>query len=147
MLRSSVGWAAFALAVLFVFDVLEAQPTERDPTVTQSVIPATIPTGEIPLVKGEVPQAILDAILKQIAGSASVGRDQVMIERAESVVWNDGSLGCPEPGMAYTQALVKGYWVVAEAAGKKYDFRVGSGGTFRLCPPGQGQPPSQSAAN
>ena len=49
--------------------------------------------------------------------------------------------------MMYTQALVKGYWVVIDAAGQKYDFRVGSGGNFRLCPPGQGKPPSQSAAN
>jgi hypothetical protein len=67
--------------------------------------------------------------------------------RAESVVWSDGSLGCPEPGMEYTQALVNGYWVIVEAAGKKYDFRVGGGGSFRLCPPGQGQPPSQPPAN
>jgi len=98
-------------------------------------------------VKGEVPQAILEAILKEVAALAQVGPDQVAIAHAESVVWSDGSLGCSEPGMAYTQALVKGYWVIVEAAGKKYDFRVGSGGTFRLCPPGQGKPPSPPAAN
>jgi hypothetical protein len=103
--------------------------------------------GEANGVKGEVPQGILEAILKEIAGSAGVGRDQIAIERAQSVVWSDGSLGCPEPGMAYTRALVNGYWVIVEAAGKKYDFRVSSGGNFRLCPPGQGKPPSQSAAN
>ena len=47
-------------------------------------------------VKGEVPQAIL----KEVAALERAGPDQVAIERAESVVWNDGSLGCPEPGMA-----------------------------------------------
>jgi hypothetical protein len=141
MLRFSVGWAAFAFAALFL-EPLEALPTEREPSVTAT----PIPTGETSLVKGEVPQAILEAILKEVTGLAGVGRDQVVIERAESVVWSDGSLGCPEPGMAYTQALVNGYWIVVEAAGKKYDFRVGSGGSFRLCPPGQGHPPSQSAA-
>jgi hypothetical protein len=65
--------------------------------------------------------------------------------RAESAVWNDGALGCPEPGMMYTQALVNGYWVVIDAAGQNYDFRVDSGGNFRLCPPGQGRPPPQAA--
>jgi len=45
----------------------------------------------------------------------------------------------------YTQALVNGYWIVIEAAGKQYDFRVDRGGSFRLCPPGQGQPPSRPA--
>ena len=46
----------------------------------------------------------------------------------------------------YIQALLNGYWVVIEAAGQKYDFRVGSGGSFRLCPTGQGHPPSQAGA-
>jgi hypothetical protein len=34
-------------------------------------------------------------------------------------VWNDGSLGCPEPGMMYTQALVNGYWLIIEAGVKR----------------------------
>jgi hypothetical protein len=97
--------------------------------------------------KGEVPQAILESILKEAAAQAKVDRDQLVIARTQSVVWSDGSLGCPEPGMMYTQMLVNGYWIVVEAAGKQYDFRVGSGGSFRLCPPGQGQPPSEPAAN
>jgi hypothetical protein len=96
-------------------------------------------------VKGQVPQTILESILKEAAALAEVARDQLVIVHAESVVWNDGSLGCPEPGMMYTQALVNGYWVVIEAASRTYDFRVGSGGSFRLCPPGQGHPPSQES--
>jgi hypothetical protein len=73
-------------------------------------------TGETPLVKGQVPQTILESILKEAAALAKVARDKLVIVRAESVVWNDGSLGCPEPGMMYTQALVNGYWVVIDAA-------------------------------
>jgi hypothetical protein len=93
----------------------------------------------------QVPQTILESILKEAAALAKVARDQLVIVRAESVVWNDGSLGCPEPGMMYTQALVNGYWVVIEAAGRTYDFRVGRGGSFRLCPAGRGHPPSHDA--
>lgn len=33
--------------------------------------------------------------------------------------------------MGYAQALVNGYWVVIDAAGWTYDFRVGGGGSFR----------------
>jgi hypothetical protein len=101
------------------------------------------PRGETSPMKGQIPQGILDPILKEAAALAKVARDQLVIVHAESAVWNDGSLGCPEPGMMYTQALVNGYWVVIEAVGQKYDFRVDSGGNFRLCPPGQGHPPSQ----
>jgi hypothetical protein len=94
------------------------------PIVTPPAIAALTPAGGTPSVKGEVPQAILESILNEAAALAKVARDQLMIVRAESAVWNDGSLGCPEPGMMYTQALVNGYWIVIEAAGRQYDFRV-----------------------
>jgi hypothetical protein len=92
----------------------------------------------------EVPQGILTPILNEAALLAKVPREQLAIVRAEAVVWNDGSLGCPEPGMQYTQALVNGYWVVINAAGQTYDFRVGRDGSFRLCPAGRGRPPLKS---
>lgn len=94
-----------------------------------------------------VPQGILEPILKEAAALANVRREQLVVVSAEPVVWNDGSLGCPELGMMYTQALVNGYWVVIAAAGHTYDFRVGRGGTFQLCPQGRGRPPRQSDAS
>ena len=75
-------------------------------------VPSATPPMEIPTVQGKVPQGILDAIIKEAATLAKVQREKLVILRAQPVVWNDGSLGCPEPGMMYTQALVNGYWVV-----------------------------------
>ena len=117
------------------------------PIATPPAIAALTPTERTPSVKGRVPQGILESVLKEAAALADVAREQLVILRAESVIWNDGALGCPEAGMMYTQALVKGYWVVIDAAGQKYDFRVGRGGSFRLCPAGQGHLPSQAGAN
>jgi hypothetical protein len=136
---SVARWLALALLGNLA---LEAASAELD-----NLAPTATPIEESSLVKQDVLQRILDPILKEAAALAKVTRDELVIVRAESVVWNDGSLGCPEPGMMYTQAQVNGYWIVIEAAGQRYDFRVGSGGGFRLCPPGQGHPPSQSAAN
>jgi hypothetical protein len=110
-------------------------------------VPSATPPREIPTVQGKVPQGILDAILKEAATLAKVSREKLVIVRAESVVWSDGSLGCPEPGMMYTHALVNGYWVVINAGGKTYDFRVDAGGRFQLCPAGRGRPPRQSDAS
>ena len=141
---------ALALAAILAFAASGAEPDEPRQTetriVTLSMMASPSTTGETPSMKGQLPQGILDPILKEAARLANVDRDQLVIARAESVVWNDGSLGCPEPGMMYTQALLNGYWVVIEAAGQNYDFRVGSGGSFRLCPTGQGHPPSQAGA-
>jgi len=135
--RAALGLVAFLVLAARAAEQVEPVPPSASPTLTE----------ENPPVKGEVPEGILDPILKEAAALAKVAREQLVIVRAQPVVWNDGSLGCPEPGKMYTQALVNGYWVVIEAAGQKYDFRVDRSGRFQLCPPGQGQPPSQPAAN
>ena len=49
------------------------------------------------------------------------------------MLWNDGSLGCPEPGMAYIQVQIKGYWIVLSVNGETYDYRATSTGHFSLC--------------
>ena len=49
--------------------------------------------------------------------------------------WRDGSLGCPEPGMMYTMALVPGYRVVVEVGGETLEYHASGGGQFVLCPP------------
>jgi hypothetical protein len=123
-----------------------AHSETETPIVAQSAVASPQMTGETPPMKGQVPQGILDPILKEAAALARVSHEQLVVVRAESVAWNDGSLRCPEPGMMYTQALVNGYWVVIDASGQKYDFRVDNRGNFRLCPPGQGHPPSPAGA-
>ncbi len=81
----------------------------------------------------DLPASVLDPVIAEVARLAGVPIDQVVVVSGEAITFPDGSLGCPQPGMAYTQVLVDGYKVVAEAGGKTYDFR-GTGSTFRLCP-------------
>ena len=79
-----------------------------------------------------LPASVVDPVVAEVARLAGVPVDQVVVVSAEEVTFPDGSLGCPQPGMVYTQAMVDGYKIVAEAGGKTYDYR-GSGSTFRLC--------------
>ena len=111
---------------------------------TPSETPAPTSTPHMSRVAPQVPEAILNSILKEAAKLANVPPQELVIVRAEAVVWNDGSLGCPEPGMEYMQALINGYWVVIRAARQTYDFRLDRGGSFRLCPEGRGHPPLPS---
>jgi hypothetical protein len=80
----------------------------------------------------DIAPATLQPIVADAANRAGVTPDQVVVVSAESVTFPDGGLGCPEPGMAYTQMLVDGYKIVLEANGITYDYR-GSGTNFRLC--------------
>jgi hypothetical protein len=90
------------------------------------------PTHVIPVI-GEVPGDLLDEIMADLANKEGLGLQSIEVIRAEAVTWNDGSLGCPQPGMMYTQALVDGYWVILQAEGIDYDYRVSDTGYFILC--------------
>jgi hypothetical protein len=72
-------------------------------------------------------------LLADAAERSGVAQDAIVVVEAVSMTWNDGSLGCPEPGMAYTQALVDGYHVILDADGEELDYRVNLDGGFRLC--------------
>jgi hypothetical protein len=99
--------------------------------------PERVPPTESPLpVTGEVPPELLDAILEDLAGRTGASQEQMVLIRAEAVVWNDGSLGCPQPGMLYTQALVNGYWVELEVDGQTFDYHAARTGYFVLCESG-----------
>lgn len=58
--------------------------------------------------------------------------DGVEILAAESVTWSDASLGCPEPGMFYAQALTDGMRMHLLFQREKFDYRI-SGNHGRLC--------------
>ena len=90
-------------------------------------VPGGSPSGNIAL-----PTSVIEPVVADVAKLAGVPADQVTVISAEAVTFPDGSLGCPQPGMVYTQALVDGYKIIAEAGGKTYDYR-GTGSTFRLC--------------
>ena len=79
-----------------------------------------------------IPDAVWAAILADLERQTG-GRSDPEVVSAEAMTWNDGSLGCPEPGQAYTQALVDGYQVILVVDGERYDYRVGNGASVKLC--------------
>lgn len=92
-------------------------------------------TGAAPTGAGtdSLPPDITDPIVADAATRLGVDPSTVAIVDAHAETWPDGSLGCPEPGMGYTQALVDGYQVIVEANGTQLDYRGGAPGQFQLC--------------
>lgn len=99
---------------------------------------ATVPPSDEPAT-GEVPPAIMADLVADAAERTGEEPTAIEVVQAAAVTWNDGSLGCPEPGMFYTQALVDGYRVILRAGDEELDYRVGAEGGFRLCE-GSGRP-------
>lgn len=70
---------------------------------------------------------------QDLADRLGVAESAIEVTRAERVVWPDGSLGCPRPGMLYSQALVPGVFIQLKAAGHVYNYHGGRSGTCLLC--------------
>ena len=107
-------------------------------TPDRSQLPVTPPARDLvpttpPPVVGEVPPDLLAKIIADLEGRLGPGGPAIMVTQAEAVVWNDGSLGCPQPGVLYTQALVNGYRVVLQAGSDSYDYRAAEQGFFFVC--------------
>jgi hypothetical protein len=60
---------------------------------------------------------------------------------ANLVTWPDGSLGCPQPGKVYTQALVEGASIALATGGQTYEYHAGRDGAPFLCPTIEIPPP------
>jgi hypothetical protein len=67
--------------------------------------------------------------------------DMLQVDSAAAVTWRDGALGCPQPGFAYTQALVSGYRVRIRASGQPLDYHAGLRGPVVLCPADRAEEP------
>ncbi|MFQ6027056.1 MAG: hypothetical protein ACE5Q6_06150 [Dehalococcoidia bacterium] len=118
-----------------------ATPTIRPP---RQFLPERVPTTELRNGGFNIPQEILETLTVDLGRRTEGNPEDISVAEGRAVTWSDGSLGCPQPGRIYTQALVEGFQVILSLQGQKYDYRVGNGGTFLLCEsagiPGIGAP-------
>lgn len=116
-----------------------AAPVDTTTTAPLATSPMTIvadtqevtmpPSSDVdPSLQGLVDQATAD-----LAKRLSVDESTISTVSASSVTWPDGSLGCPQPGMNYTQVTVDGVLIELAVDGTTYSYHSGgSRGPF-LC--------------
>ncbi len=75
-----------------------------------------------------VQAAILDA-----KGRVGIVAADVVVAGYSPVTWNDGSLGCPQKGRSYTQALVEGELLLLRSDQRVMSYHSGGGGDFTYC--------------
>jgi hypothetical protein len=133
--RNACGIVALALAA--------CSPVTRDQTQARTDPERRPPTRLAPEASGsQAMQPMLEQIRADAAQRAGVALDEVKVLAVEAVIWSDGSLGCPEPGMMYTQALVPGYRIRVDASGTVLVYHAGPQHTFVHCPPDRAREPS-----
>jgi hypothetical protein len=87
-------------------------------------------------------QSMVQEVLADAAQRTGIDQSMLKVVSAEAVTWSDGSLGCPQPGMMYTQALVPGYRVRVQAAEQVLDYHASARGGLALCPAGRAVEPA-----
>ena len=105
--------------------------------------------GPVPPSPSAASLGLEDAVRAARADAArrtGVAAESLVLISAESVTWSDGSLGCPQPGMMYTQALVPGYRVRFRGPAGEMDYHASARGALVLCPAGRAVPPVPGAA-
>jgi hypothetical protein len=129
-------------ATVPITPTVDANETRRLSPLPLPVTPS--PIGEPEPVIGEVPEDLLENILTDLQEREGIGREEIVIEQAEAIVWRDGSIGCPQPGMMYLQVLTPGYLVVLRVGDDLYHYHAAKSGDFLLCEqslPGEILPP------
>jgi hypothetical protein len=130
-------------------------PAPGQPTPALTILASPTPKHEEEVAVPKTPavstpaSAGLDSLVIQaredLAQRLAIDEDQIELVEASEVVWPDGALGCPQPGMAYIQVLQAGALIRLAAGGRTYHYHSGGGRDPFLCEQTAAQPPSQDA--
>ena len=95
------------------------QPTTDPPVAEETTVdPTSSPSGTP--ASSDVARAVDD-----LAAGLGVDPGEVEVVAVEEVTWRDGSRGCAEPGMAYTQALIDGSRITLQVGERTYEYHSG----------------------
>jgi hypothetical protein len=87
----------------------------------------------IPMPLDPAMQKIVAKAKQDLAQRLPIPEEQIKMVDVQSVVWPDKSLGCPQPGMVYTQVQVDGLLIRFKADGKVYEYHGGGDRSPFLC--------------
>jgi hypothetical protein len=78
-------------------------------------------------------QAQVDAALQDAAAHLGVSVSSLHVDQVEARQWPDSSLGCPKPGLMYSQIVTPGFLIVISGAGKQLEYHTDTRGRVVLC--------------
>lgn len=120
---------------------LDSTQPVRQHTITTVITPRinlteeeTMPSKPMPAsTSGPSANRLVTQAKQDLAQRLSIDVDQIQLVEFEAVVWPDGGLGCPEPGVVYIQVPQDGALIRLEAGGKVYEYHSGGGREPFLC--------------
>ncbi len=122
-------------------------PTEAAPGYPSQTLVPTLPgyPGDTPVAGAgggypypaasgtPVDAATLDLVKQDLAKRLSVTVDQITVVSSTPTEWPDSSLGCPQPGEAYSQIVTPGYLILLSLGQKQYEYHTDLSATIVFC--------------
>src|SRR5947209_1517667 len=72
--------------------------------------------------------------LADAASHLGTGPQDLRVTQVEARQWPDSSLGCPQPGLLYSQIVTPGYLIViSSSSGKQLEYHADTRGRAVLC--------------
>lgn len=116
-------------------------PTIDRPSAPEPSMPTNPSPGGLPVTSPDTNSSNLEIATADLR--TRVGGDaDIEVVSHEEVTWPNGGLGCPDPDMSYTQALVNGERIVLRADGVQYEYHSGGSRPAFYCPPNRVTPPA-----
>jgi hypothetical protein len=106
-------------------------PGDESPVTQIEPSPGELPLGPVP--EEVVSRAQVQAAVADFAERQGVAVDEVAVAGYAEVTWPDGSLGCPQPGVMYTQALVPGQQLILQVGDTTASYHAADGKPFAYC--------------
>ena len=108
-------------------DLGDLPPTPSDQTEPGNLVIIPAPGSPDPTSK------LVEQAKSDLSERMDFEADEIEVVSVENVNWSNGSLGCPEQGMMYIQAITPGYLIVLEADGQEYEYHTNTSSLVKLC--------------
>lgn len=72
----------------------------------------------------EASEVALEAAMDDLTARLQVAKNSVQIVSVEKRMWSDSSLGCPQPGLVYSQVITPGFLIRLGVGGKEYAYHT-----------------------
>jgi hypothetical protein len=97
------------------------------------VRPFTVPRSEEPTLIDDSLRPLINTAVADLARRLRLDPTMITVVEARSVVWPDGGLGCPRPGMIYPQVQQDGALIRLRAQGRDFAYHSGGSRPIFLC--------------
>src|SRR5438445_13657885 len=129
--------AALLIAATLFLSACASGPATQVPTLPP---PPSLPASASP-VASVLPgsssaadsQPAVDAAMRDAAAHLGVSQANLKVDQVEPRQWGDSSLGCPKPGLMYSQVVTPGFVVIISGAGNQLEYHADTRGQVVLC--------------